>query len=352
VESAADRAPVRGAACGLLAALLFGLSTPWSKQLLARIAPQLLAGLLYLGAWIALLGYRHLRPNPVEASLKRSDLPLLVAIAGLGGVIAPVLMLAGLSRVTAVVASLLLNLEAPLTIGVAVLVYREHLGRGATLASGCVIAGAAALRLENGDVRVDVLGVALIALACLCWALDNNLTQRLSLRDPVSLVRAKALTAAVCNLILGIALGSAIPHSSTIVAALIVGAFAYGASIVLDAYALRLVGAAREAAYFATAPLFGVAGSVLFLGESIGGGTAAAMVFMALGVALLLRERHEHQHAHGELDHEHVHVHDLHHQHAHAASDPPGEPHSHPHRHTTVIHSHAHVSEIHHRHRH
>ena len=343
---------VRGALFGLLAALLFGLSTPWSKQLLSQISPQILAGLLYLGAWLALLGFGRLRPNPAEAPLKRSDLPLLLSIAALGGVLAPVLMLVGLSRVTAVVASLLLNLEAPFTIGLAVLVYREHLGLRSALASAFVIAGAAALRLEDGAVRIDAAGAGLITLACLCWALDNNLTQRLSVRNPVAIVRTKALAAATCNLTLGVVLGSTVPAASSIAVALIVGALAYGASIVFDAYALRLIGAAREAAFFAMAPFFGVIASVLLLHESIGAGTAVAMGFMGIGVALLLRERHEHEHAHDDLIHEHAHAHDAHHQHEHGASDPSGEPHSHAHRHSPVVHSHAHVSDVHHRHRH
>ena len=125
-----------------------------------------------------------------------------------------------------------------------------------------------------------------------------------------------------------------------------------GVSVVLDAFALRLIGAAREAAYFATAPFVGALASVLLLGDTLRWHDGLAMLVMAVGVGFLLRERHGHQHAHDEISHEHLHEHDEHHQHEHQPGDPVGEPHSHPHRHAPLVHDHPHVSDAHHRHRH
>ena len=346
-------APQRlGAILGLLAALSFGVSAPLAKLLLAEVPPQLLAGLLYLGAGLGLALYRLARPGTREAPLARSDLPSMVGVVALGGVAGPLLLMLGLSRVSGTAGALLLNLEAPLTIVLAAVLFGEHLGRRATLAAVCILLGALVLRVSPGEVVVDTLGVAAIAAACLCWAVDNNLTQRLSLKDPFQVVRIKALAAGTFNTALTFALGAGVPGAPAVALALGLGVLSYGISVVLDAYALRLHGAAREAAYFATAPFAGAAMAVPLLGESLGVAEFAAMGMMATGVVLLLRERHSHEHVHEPLEHEHLHVHDEHHPHEHSPDDPAGEPHAHVHRHAGVIHSHAHTPDLHHRHRH
>jgi drug/metabolite transporter (DMT)-like permease len=342
----------RGAAYGLLAAALFGLSAPIAKLLLSRTSPQVLAGLLYVGAGIGLAAWRSIRPSSDEARLKRTDVPALAGVILCGGVLGPLLMLIGLQRVSAVAGSLLLNLEGPFTMAVAVLLFREHLGRYGVAAAGFVLLGAALLKLQPGEVSADPWGMVCIAAACFAWALDNNLTQRLSVRDPFAIVRIKSLAAGSFNLGLGLALGGRLPGAGAAAAALLLGMMSYGVSVVLDAYALRLLGAAREAAYFATAPFFGALAATVIVGESLRALDWIAMLAMAAGTAALLRERHSHRHTHDSLDHAHLHTHDEHHQHAHDPSDPPGEPHAHRHRHARLTHDHPHVSDVHHRHRH
>lgn len=342
----------RGAVYGLLAAALFGLSAPLAKILLGHVAPQVLAGLLYLGAGLGLSVWRAFRPATAEAPLTRADVPALAGVVLSGGVVGPLLMLIGLQRVSAVAGSLLLNLEGPLTMGIAVLVFREHLGRYGVAAAAAILVGAGMLRFQLGALSVDGWGMAAIAGACLAWGIDNNLTQRLSLRDPFAIVRIKSVAAGSFNLVLGLGLGGQLPAASVVAGALLLGLFSYGASVVLDAYALRLVGAAREAAYFATAPFVGAVAAVFLLEEALRAIDVAAMLFMAVGVAALLRERHSHRHVHERLLHEHLHTHDEHHQHGHEPGDPPGEPHSHEHRHAPLVHDHPHVPDAHHRHRH
>lgn len=342
----------RGAAFGLAAAALFGLSAPLAKRLLGEMTPQILAGLLYLGSGVGLSAWRFLRPATTEAPVSRSDVPMLAVVALCGGVIGPLLMLVGLNRVSAVTGSLLLNLEGPFTMAIAVLVFREHLGRYGLIAAACILLGAGALRFQPGNFAADAIGILCIAGACLAWGVDNNLTQRLSLKDPFAIVRFKSLSAGLFNLTLGLVLGGKLPELRIVALALLLGLFSYGASVVLDAYALRLVGAAREAAYFATAPFVGAIGAIVMLGERLRPFDLVAMLLMALGVTALLRERHSHLHEHEEMTHTHLHGHDQHHQHAHGPGDPPGEPHSHAHHHANLVHDHPHVPDLHHRHKH
>jgi drug/metabolite transporter (DMT)-like permease len=336
--------------CGLGAAALFGLSAPLAKPLLLAMGPLTLAGLLYLGGGLALSLASALRGRTNEAPLQRKDAPLLGLLILAGGMVGPVLMLLALMRASASSVSLLLNLEGPFTLALAALAFHEHVGWRGVASLLVVVAGAVVLGLPAGPVALAPSAALLVAGACLAWGLDNNLTRTLSLRDPVALVRAKTLGAGTLTLALGLLLGQRLPPLLPLLLALLLGAASYGTSILLDAYALRLLGAAREAAYFSTAPFLGALAAVLLLGETLTLPTLLAGILMALGVWLLLSERHGHAHSHEATVHEHRHVHDVHHQHAHEG--PVSEPHSHPHQHVSLTHDHPHVPDAHHHHRH
>ena len=342
---------------GLGAAVLFGVATPIAKRLLPGVGPVLLAGLLYLGAGVGLSLYSALRggdpASSREAPLRRSDAGWLAGIIGLGGVAGPILLFIGIGRITGVAGSLLLNLELPLTVLLAVGFFGDHLGRRETLAVATIIAAATLLGFapgSSGNSRIDWLGAACVVGACSCWALDNNFTQRLSLRDPIAVVRMKGLVAGSVSLALALASGSKLPAAATVAMAALLGVLSYGASIVLHIRAVRLIGAARQAGLFAAAPFIGALASIPILGERLHAIDVAAMALMATGVALLLREHHAHLHAHEELEHDHLHVHDEHHRHEH--DGPVVEPHTHPHRHMALTHDHPHTPDPHHRHAH
>ena len=352
--SRAERPQLLGAVTGLLSAVLFGASVPITKRLLPEVAPVLLAGLLYLGGGLAVGAVRlAARRRIVEAGLGRADLPRVLAIVLLGGVLGPLALVHGLRTVSGVSGALLLNLEGPLTVLVALTLFGEHLGPRSALGAGLVFLGACLLAVPGADAGSARLpGVLLLALACAAWAVDNNLTQGLAGKDPWQLVIAKTLGAGTGMVSLAFALGDALPGAGVVVAALALGALAYGASVLLDAFALRLLGAAREAAFFATAPFAGALLSVPVLGERLGALQLAAGAVMTVGVGILVRERHGHEHTHEALEHSHRHVHDAHHQHPHPGGLDPDGPHAHPHRHAALTHAHAHVSDAHHRHAH
>lgn len=354
MEACAHDGSRRGAFCGLLAAGLFGVSAPIAKRLLPETGPLVLASLLYLGAGLALsLVLAGRRRPPSEPPLARADLPLLGVIMVAGGVLGPILMLVGLAHTSGVAGALLLNLEGVFTIALAVWFFGEHLDRHAVPAAALVLAGGVALAWPTGTGAPEPLGALALAGACTCWALDNNLTQRLSLRDPVALVRVKALGAGTGTLLLALVLDGRFPAVPVAGAALALGAVSYGSSIVLDTYALRHVGAAREAAYFATAPFFGALVAVPLLGESLGPSELLAGASMAGGVALLVRARHSHVHPHDAMVHDHLHRHDdPHHAHVHEPPMPADATHSHVHSHASLVHDHPHVPDAHHRHSH
>jgi drug/metabolite transporter (DMT)-like permease len=342
-----------GVPLALASAVLFGMSAPLSKLLLETVTPQLLAGLLYLGAGIGLaivhLGRAALGIPAPEAPLRRADLPWLAAVVLFGGVIGPLLLMLGLNQTSASSCSLLLNLEGLATMGIAWLVFRENVDRLLLLGALAIVAGAVVLSWDGQAVRFDA-GAALIAAACVAWGIDNNLTRKLSSADPVLTTMIKGLVAGGVNVGLALLNGSMLPPVATMGAAALVGFLGVGVSLVLFVLALRHLGAARTGAYFSLAPFIGAVFALALLNEPLSLQLLLAGLLMGVGLWLHLAERHEHEHQHDVLEHEHSHVHDEHHQHAHDV--PVTQPHSHWHRHEPIRHKHPHYPDLHHRHRH
>ncbi len=347
----------RGIAFALVAALLFGASTPVAKSLLPQVAPVLMAGLLYLGSGLGLGVYRLIRSRtsaagPREAALTSKDLPWLAGAIAAGGIVGPVLLMWGLRATPASSASLLLNLEGAFTALLAWFVFKENFDARIALGMGLIAAGGVCLSWSGRPEAALPWSSFAIVGACLAWALDNNLTRKVSAGDPVQIAMLKGTIAGGVNTALAFAFGAKLPAAPTLATVGVVGFLGYGVSLVLFVLALRHVGTARTGAYFSVAPFIGAVISILVLGEAFTVSVGVAGVLMGVGVWLHVRERHQHMHQHEATEHEHLHVHDAHHQHAHDASDPPGEPHLHRHRHGELVHSHPHFPDIHHRHSH
>jgi drug/metabolite transporter (DMT)-like permease len=274
---------MRGWIYGGASAALFGVSTPLSKALLPEISPVMLAGLLYLGAAVGLTAVSQVRKRPWPAFTK-PDALRLACIAAVGGLVAPVLLLFGLTRVSGIAGSLLMNLESVFTITLATWLFGERLRRIEWIGAGVIFIGAGLLAYRPGEANADLIGAIAIAAACLGWAVDNNLTQQISSYDPVAIVQVKGLTAGIGNVLLALFTTHQVVTAPALGIALLVGFVCYGLSIVFDVYALRYLGAAREAAIFATAPFIGAAAAIPILGERVSPALLAAALLMASGL--------------------------------------------------------------------
>lgn len=336
-------------------AALFGLSAPAGKALLASVHPAVLAGLFYCGAGIGVALLRRIQirrgRRVPEVPLGRRDLPWLAGAVFCGGLVGPLLLLIGLSQTQATTASLLLTFESAATALLAWLLFREHYGARLLIGLAFLVAGAVVLAWSGAPTLQTVWGPLAIVGACIAWAIDNNLTRKVSLADPLQIVEIKGLVAGPINLALGLWAGGSFPGLGTGLAAGIVGFVCYGLSLVLFILALRGLGTARASAYFSTAPFIGALGAVVALHEPINMHLAVAGLLMAAGVWLHLTERHEHAHRHGVIEHAHPHVHDSHHQHRHAQQEL-SEPHTHTHRHEPMTHARPHTPDAHHDHGH
>jgi drug/metabolite transporter (DMT)-like permease len=342
----------------LTAAILFGASTPACKLLLANYQPALLAGTMYLASGLglgiySLLQFFALEKHAREATIKFSELPWLLGVIAIGGVAGPLLLMFGLKSSSASSASLLLNLEGAFTALIAWFAFKENFDRRLLLGMLALLGGGLLLSFDPvANYTTISLGSLAVIGACLCWAIDNNLTRRLSGANPVHIAAIKGCAAGVINCGGALLLGATFPGLDSVAMAAAVGLLGYGISLTLYIRSLRDLGAARATAYFAIAPFIGASVSIFCLKEPSSLNFWLASAFMALGVWLHITENHSHDHTHTELDHDHMHYHDEHHKHEHDPSIPVGEPHSHPHHHTPITHSHVHFPDLHHHHDH
>ena len=257
----------------------------------------------------------------------------------------------GLTSTPASTASLLLNLEGIFTLAIAWTVFREHVDLRVGTGAAAILTGALLLSWSGGVSGVG-WGTAAIGGACLAWAIDNNLTRKLSAADPLQIAMIKGLVAGAVNVGLATVLQQHWPAAPAIAAAGIVGFLGYGVSLACFVLALRHLGAARTGAYFSLAPFVGALVAIVGFGDPVTPLFLAASALMAVGLYLHLVEQHTHNHVHEPLRHEHRHIHDIHHQHSHGPNDPVGEPHTHLHVHARIMHRHPHYPDIHHRHAH
>jgi drug/metabolite transporter (DMT)-like permease len=341
---------LRGGLLALLAAALFGVSTPLVQRWGVGLGAFSTAALLYAGA--AIVGALSRRPSHQEARLARADLPRLLAMAAFGAVLGPVALAWGLQRTSGTSASLMLTLEAVFTALLAWRLYQETMDRRVWAAMLLLSMGGGVLVLDQArGGGTQTWGLLAVMVATVAWGVDNTLSRALAERDPSQVVMAKAALGATVSAAIAALAGESLRWTPAVLALALVGAAGYGLSLRFYLLAQRAFGAARTGSVFAFAPFIGAGVAVLLGDRSAGWPMAAGGVLMLAGVLLHLAESHGHEHVHEALVHEHAHRHDDgHHDHAH---DPmPAGPHSHPHRHEPLRHGHAHVPDAHHTHRH
>lgn len=346
------RSPIAsGVLLAAIAAVAFGVTTPVIAWCGRTVGPLTTASLLYAGAALVALALLRVMPGG-DASVQRSDMPRLVAIAVAGGAIAPSLLAWGLQRSGATVGALLLHLEAVFTVLLARALFREPIGGRVAIAMVCMVLGGAALALENATRGgFGAMGIVAVTAATAAWAMDNAWTRPLADRNPFQVILVKGALGASITAAVAVARGEALPDPSPAAILVACGATGYGASLYLYLLAQRQIGAGRTGSVFALAPFLGAAVGWAFGDRHAGGFAAAAVGLFGVGVYLHLGERHGHRHVHQPLEHEHMHAHgDGHHTHGHDPSV--AGQHSHPHAHGRVEHDHEHAPDLHHGHDH
>jgi len=338
----------------ILAAALYGISSPISKLLVVKISPTFMAALLYLGAGFGMLlvkGLEHLsKKKQMEARMTKKELPYIVGMISLD-IAAPILLMLGLTMTTSANASLLNNFEIVATAVIALFVFKEAIGKRMWIAISLITISSIVLTVDDLSSISFSAGSIFVLLACVCWGFENNCTRMLSLKDPLQIVIVKGFGSGIGSLIISVVLRDLCSDIFYILYTLLLGFIAYGLSIYFYISAQRTLGAARTSTFYATAPFIGVFISWIIYSDGITGSFLAAFAIMLVGSYFAVTEKHYHLHKHLEVTHEHKHNHtDGHHNHTHNP-EVIGE-HSHEHTHETIEHKHPHSSDLHHIHSH
>jgi Permeases of the drug/metabolite transporter (DMT) superfamily len=342
----------------ILAAILFGLSTPLAKWMLGVTDSIMLSAFLYLGSGLGvmlllLFQRKAVHDQPIEAKLERKDSPWLLGAILCGGVAAPVLLMIALAHSSAASASLLLNFEGVATTLIAALLFKESVDKRTILAITLITLASIILSWTSVGKWQFSLGALGILAACALWGLDNNFTRNISAKNPLEIVGIKGLVAGIFSLSLALALSRPIPGVKQIILTMLIGFICYGCSIVLYVLALRKLGTARTSTLYAIAPFIGAIVSLFMFKEQPQLQFLFALPLMLIGAWLMLKENHSHRHLHPAVTHEHSHTHpDEHHQHEHGDGSAFIGTHSHVHTHEPLVHDHAHTPDIDHRHVH
>ena len=250
----------------VLAAALYALNSPLSKLLLSSVSPEMMAGFLYLGAGIGMFVMHVFRRNSNEKPLSKKDLPYTILMVLLD-IAAPILMMTGLKSATAANASLLNNFEIVATSLIALIAFRERIGKLLWAAIVLIIISSALLSFEDMSAFSFSIGSIFVILACTCWGLENNCTRMISGKSPEEIVIIKGFGSGIGALIVALMLNVPFPSLSTIPLILLLGFASYGLSVFFYVYAQRYLGAARTSAYYALSPFIGSFLSFIILKE-------------------------------------------------------------------------------------
>lgn len=338
---------------GLLSGLLFGVATPLGKLLLEGLNSFQLAGLLYLGAGIAMIPFIFRSEGKVRMLFNRGNSSKTWGIIFFGGILGPVLLLAGLKTANAASVSIWLNMELVATAILGVLFFKDHLDKYAWAGVGLTVLAGVVTSIGAGI--SGLVPAMFVTAACVCWGIDNHLTALSDGTTPQAVTFVKGIIAGCVNITIGFLLaGQQLVEFTGISVAVLVGVFSYGVSIVLYVTAAQNIGATRSQILFSTAPLWGVLLSAILFSGSFQAVHIVSIILLALAIVLTNVFSHQHRHTHLSIEHIHMHRHDDgHHDHSHEGIEGSGKKwHTHLHTHKPITHDHKHSPDLHHRHDH
>ena len=343
----------------LLSAFFFSISVPFGKLLLNQTSPLQLSALMYLGGGIGLFLYLFIsnfsgkNKKSKEAPIEKKDIPFIIGFIVSGGIIAPVLLFKGLTFAPASMAAIALNFELVFTALIAYLFFKEHGSIKLLLSVVFVILGACALLFDFEKFIFSFnWGIVLVIGASFMWALDNNFTAKISIKNPVIIAAIKGIAGGLVNLIFAMYITGFSLNFKLILMGLSLGFISYGISIVLLIHSMRYLGAARAGIFFGANPFMAAFLSIIILKEALTYQFVFSAGIMAIGILFILSEKHKHKHYHEYLEHSHGHDHDGHHKHEHGAEGDSSDIHSHKHVHNQREHFHEHLPDAHHKHKH
>jgi drug/metabolite transporter (DMT)-like permease len=253
----------------ILSALFFSLNVPVSKFLLQTISPYWLASLLYFGAGLGMLLFRFFGKRKLDSKIEIRHQIKWFALMIFLDILAPILFLIGVNTTDGVVVGLLSNTELIFTLVVALIVFKEKLNPRLWFSLSLIFMGIFLSNIPDGSFQFQI-GQLWILFAMALWGLENNVSRKLSLGNPLNVVMIKGLATGIGTMIISVVLLETIPSTVDMLIALLAGFVIYGGSLIFYVFSQRTLGAARVQMIQSFAPLAGGLLAFLFFNEVVG----------------------------------------------------------------------------------
>ena len=281
----------------ILAAALYAIHVPIAKMLLKHAEPTMMAAFLYLGAGIGVCLYGVFRKKKDQSTDKitKKEWPYVVGMVVLD-IIAPILLMLGITMTSSANVSLLNNFEIVATSVIALMIFKEAISKKLWFAILFITVASVVLGFEDISAFTFNKGSLLVLGACLCWGLENNCTKMLSQRSPVAIVVIKGIFSGLGSLVIAWMIREQMPAIEWIVCILVLGFVAYGLSIYFYIKAQKYLGAAKTSAFYSVAPFLGVVFSMLLLWERPKVQFYVALLIMVIGVVFVIKDTKECKH--------------------------------------------------------
>lgn len=302
----------------ILAAILYAVNIPFSKVLLNKVHPVLMASFLYFGAGFGIFLYSLAAKKDEKSKLTRKELPYTIAMILLD-IIAPILLMIGLKRANSSNAALLNNFEIVATSIIALFIFKELISRKMWFAIVLVTISSALLSFENIEALKFSWGSVFILLACISWGFENNCTRVLSSKSTYQIVILKGIFSGIGSLVISIFLNIKFPALYFILLTLLLGFISYGLSIFFYVKSQSIIGAAKTSAFYSLSPFIGSLLSFIVLKESLSSNFLIALIIMFIGTIFIIFDTlaitHNHVHTHlltdsnKSINHSHIHFH-------------------------------------------
>lgn len=286
--------------------MLFGFTFSMAKQPLENVDPIVLSAIVYPISFAALI---PITKSSFKIENKEDFLDILV-ISILGGALAPILLFYGLEHIDASEAVILTNAQIIFTVLLSSLFFGEK-PNGAIGYSGIIIVFVglfvATTELDiSGSLFKYEPGKIMIVGAMLVWAIDNNISRRLTKRSTIWPAKIAMLKFLIGGIILfGIATIAVEESSSSfrprlqiidslllikpsewlIIIAVSLFGFAGALSLLLES--LKRIGTIRTMMIFSLTPIFGIVAANIVHAESISILEAIATGIIIIGIFMV-----------------------------------------------------------------
>lgn len=273
----------KGLLFAFLSSFLYDLNVPVSKYSLKTLSTNEILFLLYFGSAVGLV-LLMLFNKKQKFSLKpqKGESIFIIGVI-IFDILAALFIVESLKYIDASTVSLISILEISFTIVISHFIFKTQISKNLIIAVILVSIGGILLSFDSSTEFKLSIASMLTVFATACWGLENNLTAKVSDKNPLLLVFYKCFAVAIFNLlfILNINIFELFINNWYL---LVIGFFTYGISILYYVYAINYIGISKTSIVFSFSPVFGALISLILFKEKITIYFVISLILMLMGI--------------------------------------------------------------------